>query len=60
MVELMGDVIQFIPRNRRYLEDFPVIPFRVPTAPIAPANAHERELYDMCHCECIPPGKEPA
>jgi hypothetical protein len=56
----MGEVIHFIPRNRRYLEDFPVIPFKVPTAPIAPANAHERELYDMCPCECIPPGKEPA
>lgn len=55
----MGDLIQFIPRSRRHLEDFPVIPFKVPQV-VAPENAHERELYDMCPCECIPPGKEPA
>lgn len=56
----MGDLIQFIPRNRRAMEDFPVIPFRVPSHPVAPANAHERELYDTCPCEHIPSDKEPA
>lgn len=54
----MGEVIQFIPRNRRYLEDFPVIPFKVPSAPIAPANAHEREIFATAPSE-MNPDKEP-
>jgi len=54
----MAEIIQFIPRNRRYLEDFPVIPFRVPQV-VAPANAHEREIFATAPSE-MNPDKEPA
>lgn len=55
----MGELIQFIPRSRRVMEDFPVIPFRVPSAPVAPANAHEREIFANAPSE-MNPDKGPA
>lgn len=54
----MDEIIQFIPRNRRYLEDFPVIPFKVPQV-VAPANAHEREIFATAPSE-MNHDKEPA
>jgi len=54
----MGDLILFIPRSRRQMEDFPVIPFRVPQV-VAPANAHEREIFATAPSE-MNPDKEPA
>jgi hypothetical protein len=54
----MGDLIQFIPRSRRSRDsDFPTIVFK---GPVAPENAHERELYDYAPSEFVAPEQDPA
>jgi len=54
---MTAEIVQFIPRARKNRpdSDFPTIVFK---GPVAPANAHERELYAKSEYEA--PTKDPA
>lgn len=55
---MTAEIVQFIPRARNRTEsDFPTIVFK---GPVAPANAHERELYDYTPSEYVAPEQDPA